>query len=120
MVTLNFGGGRYYTYNGTLVAVHKLEQAIEYDNAVAVWWGHELVEKARDIGTKGFRDDRRFYWDEKGNCISVVGTVDAVGKFDLDRGVNPMTYAAQIECVDCEECRRERRGKNVHKFSKVE
>lgn len=108
--------GRYYTVNGTLVAVHTRNQ----DHPNWPYWGHEVRLVAP------FKDDRVFYWDEKGDYVGGVN-VDSIvvthpsllGEqyLNLDHVANPQTYGAQIEVVDCEECRKERREKQGAKTS---
>src|ERR1039458_9545254 len=91
--------GRFFTRNKTLVAVHlsKVEEA--------AYQGHELRL------APPWKDNRVFYWDEKGDCRSIFGTVDSVSDYDLVRRVDPTKESREntIECVDCEECRKERK-----------
>ena len=94
---MNFKG-RWFTDNETYVAVHPGSTIPN-----SVWWGHEIRLQAP------FSDNRKFYWDEKGNCVLIIGTVDDTTKYHLMERVNPQGYAARIECVDCEDCRKERR-----------
>lgn len=98
---MNFKG-RYYTDNNTLVAVHKFE---ENDNVSegAEFWGHEVRLEPP------YSDTRLFHWNSEGKCLVILGTVDNVSKFHLREQVRPATYASQIEVVDCEQCRKEKK-----------
>lgn len=100
---MNFQG-RWWTRNGTCVAVH-----LTNEDAWA-YWGHELRLKSP------YKDDRVFNWGGEGDCKLVVGGAGVasvepanLSVFDLMRRVNPQTIESEIECVDCESCREERK-----------
>lgn len=97
---MNFQG-RYWTLNGTLVAVHPVLQVV---GGIVKWRGHELRLKSP------YTDNRVFYWDGGGKCKMVFGSAEGTSKFDLMRKVNPQTKESEVECVDCAECREDRRG----------
>lgn len=102
---MNFTG-RYWTENGTCVAVHIIADEItDTLGNQCCYRGHEIRLDPP------FTDNRVFFWNESGKCLLVFGTVDATSKFDLKERVNPQTNASEMECVDCEDCKMERRSK---------
>lgn len=107
---MNFKG-RYFTYGGTVVAVHR--------NDKGELWGHVIRTKAP------YKDDRIFYWNENAECLGVMENglpTDCleyledlrVGNYSLKERVNPQGLEDSIECVDCKDCREERKGKINH------
>jgi hypothetical protein len=98
MVGLDFSG-RWYTRNGTLVAVHRNEDSV--GNRVGEWWGHLLVP---------YIDDRLIYWDEKGDCVKESIQFD-LHRLDLVTAVNREKQSQDFNMVcDCKECVRWQRG----------
>jgi hypothetical protein len=108
---MNFQG-RYYTKNGTLVGVHPTAKndSITF-TPEASWWGHKIVLKAKELGPNGFVDERVFYWDEKGNCVSYTPMKSGVNldTFNLKTRISGKDCKeARIEVMDCESCKEEK------------
>jgi hypothetical protein len=104
--------GRYYTLGDLVVAVHSKDITMPYNDME--YWGHTINVKLP------YADKRVFHWDKNGDCVRVIvgaphqvidvstnGKADLVA-FNLNSRVNPQSYDATIEVVDCEECRKER------------
>jgi hypothetical protein len=96
---MNFSG-RWYTRDGTLVAVHRNDDTV--GNGVGEWWGHELPFS-----------DKLIFWDEKGDCVRSKNVANRILEegFDLVSAVNreKQANAFNIECTECEECMRWKR-----------
>ena len=104
---MNFKG-RYWTVNGTLVAVHENTEATEGDREIR-WKGHYI--RVNPSFMQRYDISLTLWWNENGEnvkWVDCVGKVGFGGEFDLMKLANPQSLESQIDIPDCPQCQSEK------------